>query len=822
MASVSAAADTRADRVQNLGSEDLRNFNPITGFIDAPVLTLSDAIAVAVSSMAEEQVDPMLDTRVELACDFADGLLGDCEDSGEVELLERDEIAAIHLYTQDTKFYVHLNDLLRSRSREPLKSFAPYLRLFLGALHKLPRVKGMVYRGIKENVSAKYKTGSKFVWWAVSNTTSSIDALSSDSYFGNSGQRTFFTIDAQHAIDIARYSSVPNKNELVLVPGARMRVIACLPSGPGLCIVQCQEIGQPLGFFDYPVAAEAEAASSVVSIQSVPVASGASQPSMPPPQPSLPVPAPLPPPAPPALPEAAIPIMNQSAAPNAASSLPPVPLPHSVVSAVAAVAPLPSHAAPVLPNHAAPVPPLPPAHASATIDIARTLVEGRLMTEKCARPGDRVNLRLQLCDAAGLFVLQSGHRWRVLVQSRDFDTDENVETLAAQQNVLVQDTGMGTYKVSFNAVAGPRRLLIVSDTTGLCIPHLDFEVGSAPPPPAVVHTAPTVLFNNMGQPMMQAHVQVPFPPQPQLHSQQSQPPPQVHLPSAKKQHAGQFRSHEVCKQHGHFCNRDEAHGVLCKHGNTTITRHHWSCCGSPDALSRLCPPPGGFKHTHTGVWRDQDVTVAPCSLPADPDGPLCAHHNGRRLIESSHWSCCGGTNRTSEACVPSPPAGHTHPGEYRDVEDGSLRRYCSDPRDPEGEPCLHGCETLRVSHWSCCGERFRMATACCPPGGANNRHAGQWKVAAANGRSVCGDNGVCAHRPDPDMVVSHWSCCGDINRANETCIDHPTHAHTHPGDWRVVSPKLWVKYCSRPPLIEGRVCAHGPAQIKADHWTWYV
>ena len=230
------------------------DLSPIAGFIDAPLLVLADAVALAASSMTAEELDPMLATRVELACDFADGLLADCEESGEVELLERDEIAAIHLYTQHATFYEHLNFLLRLQDRYSLETFAPYLKLLLGALYKLPRVKATVYRGIKENVSASHMTGTKSVWWTVSSVTLSVDSLSSNQYFGHSGQRTLFSIAAQHAIDISRYSSVPSESELILVPGTRLRVVACLPAE--FCIVQCEEIGSPLGFLELSLQAK--------------------------------------------------------------------------------------------------------------------------------------------------------------------------------------------------------------------------------------------------------------------------------------------------------------------------------------------------------------------------------------------------------------------------------------------------------------------------------------------------------------------------------------------------------------------------------------
>ena len=125
-----------------------------------------------------------------------------------------------------------------------------------------------------------------------------------------------------------------------------------------------------------------------------------------------------------------------------------------------------------------------------------------------------------------------------------------------------------------------------------------------------------------------------------------------------------------------------------------------------------------------------------------------------------------------------------------------------------------------------CGETTRETMACCAPGGTNCQHPGQWRETAV-GTRVCeagalpGHPDACAHKPDADMARSHWSCCADLNRASNTCLRQPTHAHTHPGDWRVSSAKRYTKHCSPTWEVEGRVCKHG-AVIQASHWSWYV
>jgi len=89
--------------------------------------------------------------------------------------LSQDEIAAIHLYTQETPLYRVLNGCLRNEVRKVLKPFFPYLKLLLRAMYKLPAVKSHVYRGVKMDFSKKFVSGEEYVWWGFSSTTENIE-----------------------------------------------------------------------------------------------------------------------------------------------------------------------------------------------------------------------------------------------------------------------------------------------------------------------------------------------------------------------------------------------------------------------------------------------------------------------------------------------------------------------------------------------------------------------------------------------------------------------------------------------------------------------
>ena len=88
--------------------------------------------------------------------------------------LSQDEIAAIHLYTQETPLYRVLNDRLRSEKRELLVPFFPYLKLLLRAMYKLPVIKCSVYRGVTKDLSKSFVSGESYIWWGLTSTATDL------------------------------------------------------------------------------------------------------------------------------------------------------------------------------------------------------------------------------------------------------------------------------------------------------------------------------------------------------------------------------------------------------------------------------------------------------------------------------------------------------------------------------------------------------------------------------------------------------------------------------------------------------------------------
>ena len=81
--------------------------------------------------------------------------------------MSEDQIAAIHLCTQETVLYRRVNEALRLRHREAAKPFFPFVKLLLSALHRLPLTTAVVWRGVNRNLLPTYASmeGKLIVWW---------------------------------------------------------------------------------------------------------------------------------------------------------------------------------------------------------------------------------------------------------------------------------------------------------------------------------------------------------------------------------------------------------------------------------------------------------------------------------------------------------------------------------------------------------------------------------------------------------------------------------------------------------------------------------
>jgi hypothetical protein len=163
----------------------------IDGVAKAPLLSLPDSI--------QHSGLKGVKANVVSACKFAKWKL-----SREPEIkLSADEIAAIHLYTQQCDLYRKLNEALRDRKRVLIKPFLPYLRLLVQALRQLPSCSNkVVFRGVTKDLSDKIRKHDELVWWGLSSTSTDLETMSNPEFCGKVGDRTIFNIQVQHAKDI--------------------------------------------------------------------------------------------------------------------------------------------------------------------------------------------------------------------------------------------------------------------------------------------------------------------------------------------------------------------------------------------------------------------------------------------------------------------------------------------------------------------------------------------------------------------------------------------------------------------------------------------
>jgi hypothetical protein len=79
--------------------------------------------------------------------------------------LDKNEAATIYLYTmemsKDVCVYRILNETLRLEDRTKVLPWFPYLKLLDSATSKLPKVKGIVWRGVNKDVTQSFKKVKK-------------------------------------------------------------------------------------------------------------------------------------------------------------------------------------------------------------------------------------------------------------------------------------------------------------------------------------------------------------------------------------------------------------------------------------------------------------------------------------------------------------------------------------------------------------------------------------------------------------------------------------------------------------------------------------
>ena len=195
-----------SDRFVNKALSELQESNrsPIYGYQHLPILTLEEATKETIA-LVPGVVDYVTKAKTE------------CNRSS--TLLTRDESAALYLYSMPIPFFSRLNDALRAEDRHALKPWFTFLKLFITALEKLPSAKATVWRGVVGDVSSTFVSNDVHTWWSVNSCSNALNVV--QLYLGPTG--TVFAIDTIHGKDISMFSNFPQEQEIVLMPGTRVR-----------------------------------------------------------------------------------------------------------------------------------------------------------------------------------------------------------------------------------------------------------------------------------------------------------------------------------------------------------------------------------------------------------------------------------------------------------------------------------------------------------------------------------------------------------------------------------------------------------------------
>ncbi|CAF1138590.1 unnamed protein product [Adineta ricciae] len=124
-------------------------------------------------------------------------------------------------------------------SVEPIKSllFNCYTMLFFTDLFKLRSIRGLVYRGVRQNLSNDYD--EDHIWWGLSSCTEKLNVM--EAFIGTHGSRTIFNIECFNGKLIRSHSHFQDEEEILLLPGTYFKVVGKWNAGNGLFIVHLKE-----------------------------------------------------------------------------------------------------------------------------------------------------------------------------------------------------------------------------------------------------------------------------------------------------------------------------------------------------------------------------------------------------------------------------------------------------------------------------------------------------------------------------------------------------------------------------------------------------
>ena len=218
---------TVSNRVLAAGKEPLRQLGPLQGLFvgfDAShpptVRQCIDDIVRAIEQDVLQLTDstgvnrkPLVIAQLNLGLDIAEAAAHDMKNfSCRGTPLSKDQLAVIHLYTQETdaerntdSAYSLVNAALRSEDRGKAKAVRNFIWTFITghSMCPMPDHK-IVHRGVCEDLSAQYSEGRIIVWYQISSCTNTIEILENPLFLGKSGARTIF----QHRTGAGHQGSV--------------------------------------------------------------------------------------------------------------------------------------------------------------------------------------------------------------------------------------------------------------------------------------------------------------------------------------------------------------------------------------------------------------------------------------------------------------------------------------------------------------------------------------------------------------------------------------------------------------------------------------
>jgi len=137
-----------------------------------------------------------------------------------------------------TCFHSRLNGALRAKDRHELKPWFGFLKLFITALNKLPSIQTVIWRGVSADITFDFFENDVQTWWGVNSCTKNLNIV--EPFVSPAG--TLFTIQMINGKDIHTYSAYKCEEEVILLPGTRLRIKAKLLNHENsLCIVHLEE-----------------------------------------------------------------------------------------------------------------------------------------------------------------------------------------------------------------------------------------------------------------------------------------------------------------------------------------------------------------------------------------------------------------------------------------------------------------------------------------------------------------------------------------------------------------------------------------------------